>query len=332
MATRQSARFKDRAELLDFLLEVTATASSTINLDTMLANVSQVIRRAVPADLFAMLLYREDWKGLRIRHAVGHREDLVRNLTIPLDEGITGIAASARMPIVVGDVRNDPRYLPAIDAVRSEMAIPMVARNRLVGVIDMQSTRLNAYTQEDSALVQLVASRVANAIQNARLFRRVERQNRTLNTLAQLSQELSSILDLDQLLKRISSAVRGLVSTIAGLAFLAAGGLEAMVRALAVPGSSTALADGLEGATQAALAVTGAAIGVAAPVLLAATVVNLGLALINRAVPAVNVFSISLPVILLVAGIALLATASVTAGAIDRAAADAVAALLGAAA
>jgi phosphoserine phosphatase RsbU/P len=211
MATRQSARFKDRAELLDFLLEVTATASSTIDLDTMLANVSQVIRRAVPADLFAILLYREDWKGLRIRHAVGHREDLVRNLTIPLDEGITGIAASARMPIVVGDVRSDPRYLPAIDAVRSEMAIPMVARNRLVGVIDMQSTRLNAYTQEDSALVQLVASRVANAIQNARLFRRVERQNRTLNTLAQLSQELSSILDLDQLLKKISGAVRGLI-------------------------------------------------------------------------------------------------------------------------
>ncbi len=129
-----------------------------------------------------------------------------------------------------------------------------------------------------------------------------------------------------------ASAVRGLVSTIAGLAFLAADGLEAMVRALAMPVSSTALTDGLDGATQAALAVTGAAIGVAAPVLLAATVVNLGLALVNRAVPAVNVFSISLPVVLLVAGIALLATASVTAGAIDRAAADAVATLLGAAA
>jgi len=210
--TRNIARFKDRTELLDFLLEVTAVASSTIDLDRMLANVSQVILRVVPADLFAILLYREDWKGLRIRHAIGHREDLVRNLTIPLDEGITGIAASARMPIVVGDVRSDPRYLPAIDAVRSEMAIPMIARQKLVGVIDMQSTRPNAYSQEDSAMVQLVAARVANAIQNARLFRRVERQNKTLKTLAQLSQELSSILDLDQLLKKISHAVRGLIN------------------------------------------------------------------------------------------------------------------------
>lgn len=126
-----------------------------------------------------------------------------------------------------------------------------------------------------------------------------------------------------------ASAVRGLVSAIAGLAFLAADGLEALVRALAVPVTPTTLADGLTGATSAALAVMGAAIGIAAPVLLAATVVNLGLALVNRAVPAVNVFSVSLPVILLVAGVALLSTASVTAGAIDRAASDAVMVLAG---
>lgn len=126
-----------------------------------------------------------------------------------------------------------------------------------------------------------------------------------------------------------ASAVRSLISVIAGLAFLAADGLEALVRALAVPVTPTALADGLTGATAAALAVMAAAIGIAAPVLLAATVVNLGLALINRAVPAVNVFSISLPVVLLVAGVALLSTAAVTAGAIDRAAADAVAVLAG---
>jgi sigma-B regulation protein RsbU (phosphoserine phosphatase) len=205
------ARFRDRTELLDFLLEVTAVASSTIDLYKMLENVSQVILRIVPADLFAILLYREDWKGLRIRHSIGYREEFVKSLTIPLDEGLTGISASARMPIVVGDVRSDSRYLPAVDAVRSEMAIPMIARGKLVGVIDMQSTQLDAYSAEDSAIVQLVASRVANAIQNARLFRRVERQNKTLKTLAQLSQKLSSILDLDQLLKRIATSVHGLI-------------------------------------------------------------------------------------------------------------------------
>jgi flagellar biosynthetic protein FliR len=129
-----------------------------------------------------------------------------------------------------------------------------------------------------------------------------------------------------------ASVIRTLIAAIAGLAFLAADGLEAMVRSVATPLAPAALAEGLAGATGAALELAAAAIGVAAPVLLAATVVNVGLALINRAAPAVNAFSISLPVVLVAAGVALLATASVTAGTIDRAAERAVAALLGAAA
>lgn len=126
-----------------------------------------------------------------------------------------------------------------------------------------------------------------------------------------------------------ASALRGLVAAIAGVAFLAADGLEALVRAVATPVAPLALAHGLQGAMAAAVSVSAAAIGVAAPILLAATIVNVGLALVNRAAPAVNVFSVSLPIVLLTAGIALLATASITAGAIDRAAADAVDVILG---
>ncbi len=209
---KREARFRDRAELLDFLLEVTAVTGSTIDLDDLLHNLTQIIRRVVPADLFAILLYSEPRKGLRIRHAVGHRDDVVRNLVIPLDEGITGVAASARMPVLVNDVRANPHYLHVVDAVRSELAVPMVARGRLVGVIDLQSTKLNAYTPEDSALVQLVASRVASSILNARLFRQIERQNRTLRTLTKLSQQLNSILEIDELLGAIATSVRALIN------------------------------------------------------------------------------------------------------------------------
>lgn len=126
-----------------------------------------------------------------------------------------------------------------------------------------------------------------------------------------------------------ASALRGLVAAVGGLAFLAAGGLEAMVRAIATPVGPLALAHGLEGALAAAIAVSAGALGVAAPILLTATIVNVGLALINRAAPAVNVFSVSLPIVLLAAGVALLATASHTAAAIDRTASDAVGLLLG---
>ena len=214
MATpRKSAvRFRERSELLDFLLEVSAATSETLDLDRLLANVGDIVKKVIECELFAILLYNERSQDLRIRFAVGHRPEIVDNLTLTLKDGITGAAAALREPVLVGDVRNDPRYLSSIDAVRTELAVPMIARRKLVGVIDVQSTRLNAYTEYDRTLLRLIATRVAVAIDNARLYRRVDRTNRTLRTLSAISSEISSILDLDELLAKISTSVRGLIN------------------------------------------------------------------------------------------------------------------------
>jgi sigma-B regulation protein RsbU (phosphoserine phosphatase) len=212
-ATRKSAvRFRERSELLDFLLEVTSATSNTLDLDELLSNVAAIVKKVIPYELFAILLYSERRQDLRIRYAVGHREEVVRSLAVRLGEGITGSAAAQHEPILVSDVRTDPRYLNALDAVRSELAVPMLARNLLVGVIDVQSTREHTYTEYDRALLRLIASRVASSIDNARLYRRVDRQNRTLRTLSRISQEFASILDLDELLGKIAETVRGLIN------------------------------------------------------------------------------------------------------------------------
>lgn len=207
-----AARFRERSELLDFLLEVSAATTQTLDLDALLANVAEIIRKVIHYELFAIMLYHEKRQDLRIRYALGHREELVRNLALPLGEGITGTAAAGRQPVLVNDVRTDPRYLNAVDAVRSELAVPMVVRQRLVGVIDLQSTRVAAFTSYDADLLRLIAARIATAIDNARLYRRVERQNRTLKALARISSEFSSILALDELLAKIATRVRGLIA------------------------------------------------------------------------------------------------------------------------
>ncbi|HBY64497.1 MAG TPA: serine/threonine protein phosphatase [Solibacterales bacterium] len=209
---KSTVRFRERAELLDFLLEVAAATSSTLDLDQLMGNVADIVAQVIPHQMFALLLYSERARGLRIRHSRGHRDEIVKNLVMSLGEGITGAAAAARAPILVGDVHKDPRYLGTIDAVRSELAVPMMARGKLVGVIDVQSTRENAYSEQDRALLMLIASRVGSAIDNARLHRRVERNNRTLRTLAQLAQEFSAILNLDELMKRIERTMRRLIS------------------------------------------------------------------------------------------------------------------------
>jgi len=212
LASGKAIRFRERSELLDFLLEVAAATSETLDLDELLANVSEIVKRVIPAELVAILLYSEKRRDLRIRYALGHREDVVRNWSIELGQGITGTAALTREPVLAGDVRGDPRYLNTVEAVRSELAVPMIARRRLVGVIDLQSTRLNAYSEQDRALLRLIAARVAISIDNAQLYWRVERQNKTLKALASISQEFSSILDLNEMLNKIASTVRGLIN------------------------------------------------------------------------------------------------------------------------
>ncbi len=211
-SSKPQMRFRERAELLDFLLEVSQASSETLDLDQLLANVAETIKEVIPHDLFAILLYSEKTRGLKIRHAIGHRDEIMRSLVIQLGEGLTGTAAAMRQPLLVGDVRNDPRYLPALDAVRAELAVPMLVRGKLVGVIDLESTRPNAFTEQDKALLTLIASRVGVSIDNARLYRRVASQNRTLRVLAHLSQEFSSILDLDELLTKIAGTVRALIN------------------------------------------------------------------------------------------------------------------------
>lgn len=221
MAVRKTeVRFRERVELLDFLLEVSTATSETLDLDRVLSHVGKVVKEVIPHDLFAILLYNEKAGGLRMRYSIGHREEVARSLVIPLGEGITGHSGASRQPILVSDVRSDARYLSALDAVRAELAVPMIARGRLVGIIDLQSTEVDAFTEDDQSLLTLIASRIAVSIDNARLYRRAERQNRTLRVLAHVSQEFSSILDLDDLLTKISSTVRAVINFDAFSVFL----------------------------------------------------------------------------------------------------------------
>src|SRR5450432_2277836 len=111
--TRKSAVFRERAELLDFLLEVSRVTAETLDLDKLLENVASIVKTVVPYDLFAILLYSDRSHGLRIRYSIGHRDEVVRSLVVPLGEGVTGAAATSRTPVLVDDVRQDPRYLNA---------------------------------------------------------------------------------------------------------------------------------------------------------------------------------------------------------------------------
>ncbi|MDZ7637363.1 MAG: SpoIIE family protein phosphatase [Bryobacterales bacterium] len=199
--------FSQRSDLMDFLLEVSSRISQTLDLESLMETIADIISKVVPGTLVAILLFDEESGELRLRYGLGHREELLKNLSIPLGEGLTGMAAKERKSIVSGDVRNHPGYLAAVDAVRSEIAVPMEASGKLVGVIDIQSTEPDAYGEYDQLLLQLLASRMAYAVENATLFERAERQKEMLQRLAEISAEIGSLLDLDALLERVAATL-----------------------------------------------------------------------------------------------------------------------------
>lgn len=137
-----------------------------------------------------------------MRFQIGHTPEIER-LKIKVGEGITGMAVERRSSVLVDDVRKEPRYINANPIVRSELAVPLIAKKRVIGVIDIQASKERYFTDEHNRILTLVASRIATAIENARLYTRVARQAQTLTVLSEISRELTSILNVDQLFKRI---------------------------------------------------------------------------------------------------------------------------------
>ena len=200
-----------RSDLLEILVEASELVSrQSLDLDRLLHGLAELVRKVIDYQLFAVLLRSGD-SSLRMRFAIGYSEDTVRQLRIEIGEGITGEAAETMQTVVVQDVRQDPRYLMAIDAVRSEIAVPLVARGKLVGVIDLQSTERDGFDEASRSVLELIASRFSLAIEAARLHQATLRQNRVLRTLSRIAQQFTQILHLDDLLKKVASLIRGVI-------------------------------------------------------------------------------------------------------------------------
>ncbi len=184
-------------------------ANHALDLDDLLRALADLIRKVVGYQLFAVLLADDDG-ALAIRYSIGYRAELSNRLRVKLGEGITGTAAETRTTVVVNDVAKDPRYLRAIDAVRSEIAVPLVARGKLVGVVDLQSSATGAFGEQERNLVELIGSRFSLAIDAAGLYGAMVRKNECLTTLAEIAREFSSILNLDELLHKIADRMRSI--------------------------------------------------------------------------------------------------------------------------
>jgi phosphoserine phosphatase RsbU/P len=193
------------------LLEVADVVNTTLDLDTTLRRVAELVRKVIDYEIFGILLLNEKTQELYFRFSVGHQREIADRVRIKLGEGVTGAAAQKGEAVLVDDVSTDPRYISVLPNVRSELAVPLIVKNRVIGVIDIESPQPNHFTEEHKRLLTLIASRMAIGIENARLYTRISRQARTLLLLNEIARELTSILNLDELLKRIGELLNRLI-------------------------------------------------------------------------------------------------------------------------
>ncbi len=208
---RSISRPLELTELLTLMIEVTERINSTLDLDELLGRIAEIVKRAIDYEVFAILLLNEKTQELRVHFSLGHPKELVKNLRIKVGEGIVGRAAQTRHSVLVNDVKDDPSYIPSLAAMRSELAVPLMFKGRLIGVLDLEAPQPDFFNDSHVSLLELLASRMALAIENARLYRRTLRQARTLQLLNEISRELSSVLVLGELLRKIGTLTKKLV-------------------------------------------------------------------------------------------------------------------------
>ena len=206
----QSAQVRVEPLQSEFLLRLTDALNTTLDLQTLLHRTAGLVRAVIDYRIFAILLLNDRTNDLRMRFQIGHTAEAER-LRIKMGKGIVGQVAQTRQAALVNDVRANEHYINVNPAVRSELAVPLIVKNRLIGVIDIQSEQQDYFKPEHLHLLTLTASRIAQSIENARLYTRVSRQAQTLSVMNEISRELTSILDLDPLLERIGQLLRRLI-------------------------------------------------------------------------------------------------------------------------
>jgi sigma-B regulation protein RsbU (phosphoserine phosphatase) len=211
MSTQPPIRPPSDTELLSTLFDLGREVTSVLDLEELLAKIPQLIARLTRFNAFSVYLLDEPRQELRIAYAVGYPDGVTATQRLKLGQGVVGAATEEDRPILVNDVRLEPRYQGPLRNMLSQLAVPMRRKGKVIGALNLLSERTGAFTSQDEALLRQFAAHVAVAIENARLFKSERQYVDTLETLAEIGREMSSILDLDVLLTRIAGLTKRLI-------------------------------------------------------------------------------------------------------------------------
>jgi phosphoserine phosphatase RsbU/P len=176
--------YPEQANTLALLYEVSREITSILDREELLRRVAQRVKKLVDYHVFTVMLWNEKTQLLESAFAMRYGDTIPARLNLPLNQGLTGTAAGQRRVLRVNDTLEDPRYIQCdvgFDT-RSELVVPLLLQDRLVGVLDLESTEANAFTAEHERMLVTLGSYIAIALENARLYEDARVTERRLQT------------------------------------------------------------------------------------------------------------------------------------------------------
>jgi len=200
---RLYTRMTRQTKTLLLLNEIARELTSILNLDELLKRVGESLSKLIDFQMFSILLIDAAGEKLQHRFSLRFQEHIQLKNDIPIGKGIVGAAAEERRAILVGDVKKDPRYIESNPETRSELAAPLIYKDKVIGVLDLEHTRKNFFTEDHQRTITTLAAQIAIAIENARLYEQIARQEGRLEKDLAMARELQMRL-LPQVLPQLA--------------------------------------------------------------------------------------------------------------------------------
>ncbi len=240
---RQQEEIRSRANQLETLIQVAQSVSSILDLDKVLYEIVELIRERFGYYFVGVFLMDETQKYMVARAGTGSAGRWLTEQAFKLkigEEGLIGWVAQHRRTVRVNDVTLDPRYVSVdlIPNTRSEMVLPLIMGDTLLGVLDLQSDKPQAFSEDDEHVFESLADQVAIAIHNAQVYSG-ERSRRLLSEmLYEVSRALTQTLDVNVVLKQVLDSLSRIVPFDRGSLMLQEGNDLVIVAARGFPAHS----------------------------------------------------------------------------------------------
>lgn len=195
------------SNILDILHTIAVAGTAAEDEDDLLERATQIIGELWNLDNFGVMLLDHEEGLLTLHPSYRCKNDMAHLESVSLGEGITGQVAETGRPLYVGDVSQDPNYIAINPQIKSELCVPLLINGNVIGVLDVESRELDRFTDEDQQVLITLAAQLATAIDRLRRTSEVKHRAQQIQTIYELGQTISGILQLDELLPTIARLI-----------------------------------------------------------------------------------------------------------------------------